>query len=55
MSDDRHFWWDGANWRDAEREVPPTAQRSGDGNFWWDGFNWRQVGGAIGGGAPPTT
>ena len=53
MSDDRHFWWDGANWRDAEHEVPPVAQRSGDGNFWWDGFNWRPVADPTAGGAPP--
>jgi hypothetical protein len=54
MSDDRRFWWDGANWRDAEHEVPPAAQRSDDGNFWWDGFNWRPMAGAAGGAAPPT-
>ena len=41
MSDDRRSWWDGMSWRDAEREVPPGAQRSTDGQFWWDGQAWR--------------
>jgi hypothetical protein len=41
MSDDRRSWWDGMNWRDAEREVPPGAQRSPDGHSWWDGQAWR--------------
>ena len=41
MSDDRRSWWDGMSWRDAEREVPPAAQRSTDGQFWWDGQAWR--------------
>jgi hypothetical protein len=43
MSDDRRSWWDGAAWRDAEREVPPAAQRSEDGHFWWDGAAWRPM------------
>jgi hypothetical protein len=43
MSDDRRSWWDGATWRDAEREVPPAAQRSEDGHFWWDGVAWRAM------------
>ena len=43
MSDDRRSWWDGAAWRNAEREVPPAAQRSEDGHFWWDGAAWRPV------------
>ena len=43
MSDDRRSWWDGMNWRDAEREVPPGAQRSTDGQFWWDGQTWRPI------------
>jgi hypothetical protein len=43
MSEDRHSWWDGAAWRDAEHEVPPAAQRSSDGHFWWDGSTWRSV------------
>ena len=37
MSNDGHYWWDGQTWRDAAREVPPTAQRSSDGALWWDG------------------
>jgi hypothetical protein len=43
MSDDRRSWWDGMNWRDAEREMPPGAQRSTDGQFWWDGQAWRPI------------
>ena len=43
MSDDRRSWWDGANWKDAEHEVPPAAQRSDDGKFWWDGQTWRAI------------
>jgi hypothetical protein len=45
MSEDRRSWWDGTSWRDAEHEVPPSAQRSDDGKFWWDGAAWRNVGG----------
>ncbi len=45
MSQDRRSWWDGTTWHDAEREVPPAAQRSGDGHFWWDGASWRPVAG----------
>jgi hypothetical protein len=43
MSPDGRYWWDGQSWRDAQVEVPPTAQRSGDGHFWWDGRQWRPV------------
>jgi hypothetical protein len=43
MSDDRRSWWDGAAWRDAERETPPAAQRSEDGKYWWDGAAWRAI------------
>ncbi|HSS93465.1 MAG TPA: hypothetical protein VLR46_05670 [Candidatus Dormibacteraeota bacterium] len=43
MSPDGGYWWDGRGWRDAMREVPPTAQRSADGHFWWDGGQWRPV------------
>jgi hypothetical protein len=43
MSEDRNSWWDGTTWRDAMREVPPTARRSDDGNFWWDGQAWRPI------------
>jgi hypothetical protein len=43
MSEDRHSWWDGTAWRDAEHEVPPGAQRSTDGQFWWDGAAWRPI------------
>ncbi len=45
MSEDRRSWWDGTTWRDAEREAPPSAERSGDGKYWWDGAVWRLVGG----------
>jgi hypothetical protein len=41
MSDDRHYWWDGAEWRRADQEVPPNARRSDDGHYWWDGREWR--------------
>ena len=43
MSPDGAYWWDGQAWRDAQREVPPMAQRSPDGAFWWDGQKWRAV------------
>jgi hypothetical protein len=43
LSPDGRYWWDGRSWRDAQVEVPPTAQRSGDGHFWWDGRQWRPV------------
>lgn len=43
LSEDRKQWWDGTSWRDAEHDVPPTAQRSDDGRFWWDGHNWRPI------------
>jgi hypothetical protein len=43
MSDDRRSWWDGMSWRDAEREIPPGAQRSPDGQAWWDGQAWRPI------------
>jgi hypothetical protein len=41
MSDDRNYWWDGAEWRRADEEVPPNARRSDDGHYWWDGVEWR--------------
>jgi len=44
MSEDRRSWWDGTTWRDAEREAPPSSERSGDGKYWWDGAVWRPVG-----------
>jgi len=43
MSPDNNYWWDGQAWRDASKEVPPTAQRSSDGTLWWDGRTWRPV------------
>jgi hypothetical protein len=43
LSPDGRYWWDGQSWRDAQVEVPPTAQRSLDGHFWWDGRQWRPV------------
>jgi len=43
MSPDGRYWWDGQSWRDAQVEVPPTAQRSPDGRSWWDGRQWRPV------------
>jgi len=43
LSPDGRYWWDGHSWKDAEHEVPPTAQRSGDGRYWWDGRAWRPV------------
>lgn len=47
MSEDRHSWWDGTTWRDAEHDIPPAAQRSSDGTFWWDGVTWRPIIGAT--------
>jgi hypothetical protein len=43
MSADGVYWWDGTQWRDAAREVPPAARRSPDGGYWWDGKTWRTV------------
>ena len=43
LSQDGYYWWDGQAWRDASREVPPTAQRSADGHYWWDGGKWRSM------------
>lgn len=43
MSPDGGYWWDGQSWRNAQFEVPPSAQRSPDGRFWWDGQRWRPV------------
>ena len=43
MSPDGRYWWDGQSWRDAQVEVPPTAQRSPDERSWWDGRQWRPV------------
>jgi hypothetical protein len=43
MSEDRHSWWDGTTWRDAEHQMPPAAPRSDDGRFWWDGITWRPI------------
>jgi hypothetical protein len=42
-SDDRRWWWDGAQWRDVVVELPPEAPRSDDGQLWWDGIAWRSV------------
>jgi hypothetical protein len=43
LSPDGRYWWDGQSWRDAQVEVPPSAQRSPDGHFWWDGRQWRPL------------
>lgn len=43
FSQDGNYWWDGQAWRDASREVPPSAQRTSDGTLWWDGRTWRPV------------
>jgi hypothetical protein len=43
MSPDGAYWWDGRQWHDASREVPPAARRSPDGAYWWDGVGWRLV------------
>jgi hypothetical protein len=42
-SEDRQWWWDGTNWRDAAAELPPGAQLSDDQDSWWDGSSWRPV------------
>jgi len=33
LSPDGRFWWDGREWKDTERGIPPHAQRSADGNY----------------------
>ena len=43
MSEDGRYWWDGQAWRDATKEVPPDAMRSGDGYYWWDSRTWRPM------------
>lgn len=43
LSDDRRWWWDGQQWREAQELAPPTAPRSPDGAWWWDGAAWRPV------------
>lgn len=43
LSPEGNYWWDGRAWRDASREVPPSAQRTSDGALWWDGRMWRPV------------
>jgi hypothetical protein len=42
-SEDREWWWDGRQWRDALREIPPGAVLSEDGASWWDGKTWRKA------------
>jgi hypothetical protein len=42
-SEDREWWWDGRQWRDALREIPPGAVLSEDGTSWWDGKTWRKA------------
>ena len=36
-------WWNGREWLDSERFVPPAAPRTVDGSHWWDGQRWRWV------------
>jgi hypothetical protein len=43
MSPDGAHWWDGARWRPAASDPPPSAQRSPDGAYWWDGTTWRPI------------
>lgn len=42
-SDDREWWWDGTQWRDARSELPPDVKLSEDGGTWWDGSDWHPV------------
>ncbi|HWF32134.1 MAG TPA: hypothetical protein VG188_06225 [Solirubrobacteraceae bacterium] len=42
-SEDREWWWDGQQWRDALRELPPGAVLSEDRRTWWDGKAWREA------------
>lgn len=41
MSEDRSYWWDGANWIRADEATPPMAKKTGDGTLWWDGEEWQ--------------
>jgi hypothetical protein len=42
-SEDREWWWDGQQWRDALRELPASAVLSEDRRSWWDGKAWRET------------
>lgn len=42
-SEDREWWWDGQQWRDALRELPAGVVLSEDRRSWWDGKAWREV------------
>jgi hypothetical protein len=46
-SEDRQWWWDGAQWRDALLTLPPAAVFSEDRSSWWDGVSWRPVPGGA--------
>jgi hypothetical protein len=43
MTQDRQWWWDGADWRDTHKEAPPLAPRSSDQRQWYDGVEWRPI------------
>jgi len=43
LSPDGRWWWDGQQWQDTRRSLPPSIERSPDGTQWWDGVAWRPV------------
>jgi len=48
LSPGRDWWWNGTEWIDAWRSMPPhTAKLDETRSAWWDGATWRQFGISI--------